>query len=259
MKIIGIAGYSGSGKTTLIEKVIPVLVREGLKVSLVKHAHHEFDVDQPGKDSYRHRHAGCTEVLVSSSERWALMHELRGAAEPSLQDQLKVLSPCDLVLVEGYKREPIPKVEGIAAPATPRSSIRTTRTWSRSLPTSPSTRSCRRSTWRIPPRSRASSSPTSGSIALAWFARPARGHAALFRRIEGIARLLARAGGPRANLDLHCSESRRIPSLARNGRWSEAFSPGKQWRVAVNQQMANLATPLKPGDEVAFFPPVTGG
>jgi molybdopterin-guanine dinucleotide biosynthesis adapter protein len=111
MKVIGIAGYSGSGKTTLIEKVIPVLVREGLKVSLVKHAHHEFDVDQPGKDSYRHRHAGCTEVLVSSSERWALMHELRGAAEPSLQEQLKVLSPCDLVIVEGYKKEPIPKIE----------------------------------------------------------------------------------------------------------------------------------------------------
>jgi molybdopterin-guanine dinucleotide biosynthesis adapter protein len=111
MKIIGIAGYSGSGKTTLIEKVIPVLVGEGLRVSLVKHAHHEFDVDQPGKDSYRHRHAGCTEVLVSSSERWALMHELRGAAEPSLQEQLKVLSPCDLVIVEGYKKEPIPKIE----------------------------------------------------------------------------------------------------------------------------------------------------
>ncbi|HET6264580.1 MAG TPA: molybdopterin-guanine dinucleotide biosynthesis protein B [Usitatibacter sp.] len=111
MKIIGIAGYSGSGKTTLIEKVIPVLVREGLRVSLIKHAHHEFDVDQPGKDSYRHRHAGCVEVLVSSSKRWALMHELRGAAEPGLQEQLKHLSPCDLVLVEGYKAEPIPKIE----------------------------------------------------------------------------------------------------------------------------------------------------
>ena len=111
MKIIGIAGYSGSGKTTLIEKVVPVLVREGLRVSLVKHAHHEFDVDQPGKDSYRHRHAGCSEVLVSSSKRWALMHELRGAAEPSLQDQLKHLSPCDLVIVEGFKAEPIPKIE----------------------------------------------------------------------------------------------------------------------------------------------------
>jgi molybdopterin-guanine dinucleotide biosynthesis protein B len=111
MKIIGIAGYSGSGKTTLIEKVIPVLVSEGLRVSLIKHAHHEFDVDQPGKDSYRHRHAGCAEVLISSSKRWALMHELRGAAEPSLQEQLKVLSACDLVIVEGYKSEPIAKIE----------------------------------------------------------------------------------------------------------------------------------------------------
>ena len=111
MKIIGIAGYSGSGKTTLIEKVIPVLVREGLRVSLIKHAHHEFDVDQAGKDSHRHRHAGCTEVLVSSSKRWALMHELRGAVEPSLQDQLKRLSACDLVIVEGFKAEPIPKIE----------------------------------------------------------------------------------------------------------------------------------------------------
>ena len=111
MKIIGIAGYSGSGKTTLIEKVIPLLVAEGLRVSLVKHAHHEFDVDQPGKDSYRHRHAGCTEVLVSSSRRWALMHELRGAAEPSLSEQLRHLAPCDIVIVEGYKSEPIAKVE----------------------------------------------------------------------------------------------------------------------------------------------------
>lgn len=111
MKVIGIAGYSGSGKTTLIEKVIPVLVRAGLRVSLIKHAHHEFDVDQPGKDSHRHRHAGCSEVLISSSNRWALMHELRGAAEPSLQEQLKHFSPCDLVIVEGYKNEAIPKVE----------------------------------------------------------------------------------------------------------------------------------------------------
>ena len=111
MKIIGIAGFSGSGKTTLIEKVIPLLVAEGLRVALIKHAHHEFDVDQPGKDSYRHRHAGASEVLVSSSQRWALMHELRGAPEPTLEQQLKQLSPCDLVLVEGYKTAPIPKVE----------------------------------------------------------------------------------------------------------------------------------------------------
>lgn len=111
MKVIGFAGYSGSGKTTLIEKVIPVLVRGGLRVSLVKHAHHEFDVDQPGKDSWRHRHAGCSEVLISSSRRWALMHELRGAPEPPLAELLAHLAPCDLVIVEGYKAAEIPKVE----------------------------------------------------------------------------------------------------------------------------------------------------
>jgi molybdopterin-guanine dinucleotide biosynthesis protein B len=111
MKVIGIAGYSGSGKTTLIERLVPLLVGAGLRVSLVKHAHHEFDVDQPGKDSYRHRHAGCAEVLVSSSRRWALMHELRGAAEPALSDQLRHLAPCDVVIVEGYKSEPIEKIE----------------------------------------------------------------------------------------------------------------------------------------------------
>ena len=111
MRVIGIAGYSGSGKTTLIEKVIPVLVRDGLRVSLIKHAHHEFDVDQPGKDSYRHRHAGCSEVLISSSKRWALMHELRGAEEAKLEELLSQLAPCDLVIIEGYKAEPVPKVE----------------------------------------------------------------------------------------------------------------------------------------------------
>jgi len=111
MKILGIAGYSGSGKTTLIEKLIPILVREGLRVSLVKHAHHEFDVDHPGKDSWRHRRAGCTEVLVTSSQRWALMRELRGEPEPGLQEQLQLLSPCDLVIVEGFKHDAIPKIE----------------------------------------------------------------------------------------------------------------------------------------------------
>jgi molybdopterin-guanine dinucleotide biosynthesis protein B len=111
MKVLGIAGYSGSGKTTLIEKLVPLLVNEGLRVSLVKHAHHDFDVDHPGKDSWRHRRAGCTQVLVSSSKRWALMHELRGEPEPALPEQLRHLSPCDLVLVEGYKHDPIPRIE----------------------------------------------------------------------------------------------------------------------------------------------------
>ena len=111
MKIFGFAGWSGSGKTTLIEKLIPLFVARGLKVSLIKHAHHAFDVDQPGKDSYRHRHAGCSEVLVSSSRRWALVHELRGAPEPGFAELLERLSPCDLVLIEGFKREHVPKLE----------------------------------------------------------------------------------------------------------------------------------------------------
>ena len=111
MKIFGFAGWSGSGKTTLIEKLIPRLAARGLRVSLIKHAHHTFDVDQPGKDSYRHRHAGASEILVTSSRRWVLMHELRGSPEPSFEEQIKRLSPCDLLFVEGFKFAPIPKLE----------------------------------------------------------------------------------------------------------------------------------------------------
>ena len=111
MKIFGFAGWSGSGKTTLIEKLIPRFVGAGLRVSLIKHAHHTFDVDHPGKDSYRHRHAGAAEVLVTSSRRWVLMHELRGAHEPPFEQQIRHLSPCDLLLVEGFKHAPIPKLE----------------------------------------------------------------------------------------------------------------------------------------------------
>jgi molybdopterin-guanine dinucleotide biosynthesis adapter protein len=111
MRIFGFAGWSGSGKTTLIENVIPRLLARGLKVSLIKHAHHSFDIDQPGKDSYRHRQAGCSEVLVTSDARWALVHELRGEPEMTLSDALARLSPCDLALVEGFKAHPIPKLE----------------------------------------------------------------------------------------------------------------------------------------------------
>jgi len=111
MRIIGLAGWSGSGKTTLLAKVIPSIVARGLKVSTLKHAHHAFDVDQPGKDSHTHRMSGATEVLVSSANRWALVHELRGAAELPLEALLGKLSPVDLVLVEGYKRQPHPKLE----------------------------------------------------------------------------------------------------------------------------------------------------
>jgi molybdopterin-guanine dinucleotide biosynthesis adapter protein len=111
VKIFGFAGWSGSGKTTLIEKLIPRFSGAGLRVSLIKHAHHTFDVDQPGKDSYRHRHAGASEVLVTSSRRWVMMHELRGAHEPSFEEHVKRISPCDLLIVEGFKFAPIPKLE----------------------------------------------------------------------------------------------------------------------------------------------------
>jgi molybdopterin-guanine dinucleotide biosynthesis protein B len=111
MRIIGLAGWSGAGKTTLLTKVIPRLVARGCKVSTVKHAHHAFDVDQPGKDSHTHRLAGATEVLVGSASRWALVHELRGGPEVSLGMLLAKLAPVDLVLVEGFKREAHPKLE----------------------------------------------------------------------------------------------------------------------------------------------------
>jgi len=111
MKVFGFAGWSGSGKTTLIEQLIPRFVVQGLKVSLIKHAHHQFDIDRPGKDSYRHRHAGCTEVMVASDLRWALMHEMRGAPEQSLEEQIARMTPVDLLLVEGWKAQPMPKLE----------------------------------------------------------------------------------------------------------------------------------------------------
>jgi molybdopterin-guanine dinucleotide biosynthesis protein B len=111
MRVIGIAGWSGAGKTTLLAKLIPRLIARGVRVSTVKHAHHGFDVDQPGKDSHTHRIAGATEVLVSSATRWALVHELRGGAEPPLAQLLAKLAPVDLVIVEGFKHGAHPKLE----------------------------------------------------------------------------------------------------------------------------------------------------
>ena len=111
MRIIGLAGWSGSGKTTLITKVIPRLIARGQRVSTLKHAHHGFDLDQPGKDSFMHRTAGATEVIISSARRFAILHELREEPEWDLSDLLAKLSPVDLVLVEGFKRDAFPKLE----------------------------------------------------------------------------------------------------------------------------------------------------
>jgi molybdopterin-guanine dinucleotide biosynthesis protein B len=110
VKVIGLVGWSGSGKTTLLTKLIPLLRSRGLTVSTVKHTHHGFDMDRPGKDTYRHRVAGAHEVLVASGTRWALLHEVSGA-EPELRDLLARMSPVDLILVEGYKSHPFPKIE----------------------------------------------------------------------------------------------------------------------------------------------------
>ncbi len=121
MKVIGLTGWSGSGKTTLLTALLPLLIARGLAVSTVKHAHHGFDLDKPGKDSYRHREAGAREVLVASGRRWALMHELgadgEGRAEPGLPELLARLAPVDLVLVEGFKANPHAKIE-VHRPAT---------------------------------------------------------------------------------------------------------------------------------------------
>ena len=112
MKIFGFAGWSGSGKTTLIEKLIPLLTARGLRVSMIKHTHHGFDIDKPGKDSYRFRQAGAAEVMLAGAQRWALMHEAQQAEDaPDLGSLLARLSPCDLVLVEGFKSAGLPKIE----------------------------------------------------------------------------------------------------------------------------------------------------
>jgi len=111
MRIYGVTGWKNSGKTHLMVRLVTEMTRRGLIVSTIKHAHHATDIDHPGRDSFRHREAGAQEVIVASPGRWALMHELRGAAEPALAELMARLSPCDLVLVEGYKREPHPKIE----------------------------------------------------------------------------------------------------------------------------------------------------
>lgn len=117
MKVFGLAGHSGSGKTTLMVKLLPELVSRGLRVSTIKHAHHDFDVDTPGKDSYEHRAAGATEVMVSSADRWALMHEHRDGPEADLDGLISRMSPVDLILVEGFKREGHAKIEVVRGAA----------------------------------------------------------------------------------------------------------------------------------------------
>ena len=111
MKVFGLVGWSGAGKTTLMVTLLPALIRRGLTVSTIKHTHKDVDLDRPGKDSYRHRHAGAAEVLLTSSSRWTLMHELRGTPEPELEALVQRMTPVDLVLVEGFKHHNHDKLE----------------------------------------------------------------------------------------------------------------------------------------------------
>ena len=111
MKVFGLAGWSGAGKTTLVCALIPALTRRGLRVSTLKHAHHAFDIDMPGKDSYEHRQAGASEVMIASANRWALVHELRGAPEFTSEELVEKMTPVDLLLIEGFKREAHDKLE----------------------------------------------------------------------------------------------------------------------------------------------------
>ncbi len=110
-RVFGISGWKNSGKTGLTERLVAELTRRGYRISTIKHAHHDFDIDKPGADSFRHRQAGATEVAIVSGTRFAIMHELRNEPEPPLADILARLAPCDLVVIEGYKREPVPKIE----------------------------------------------------------------------------------------------------------------------------------------------------
>jgi molybdopterin-guanine dinucleotide biosynthesis protein B len=132
MRVFGLSAWSGSGKTTLLVRLIPALTARGLAVSTIKRAHHDFDLDQPGKDSWRHREAGATEVMISSGRRWALQHELRGEAEPEMAALLAHLTPVDLVLIEGFKRYPHPKLE-IIRPSIGKEPIFPTDPWVRAV------------------------------------------------------------------------------------------------------------------------------
>ncbi|MBU6504209.1 MAG: molybdopterin-guanine dinucleotide biosynthesis protein B [Betaproteobacteria bacterium] len=253
--VLGFAGYSGAGKTTLIEQVIRYLVGWGIRVSLIKHAHHEFDIDVPGKDSWRHRKAGAHEVMVASGQRWALMHEHRGEPEPSLDALIARLSACDLVLVEGFKKDPIPKLEVWRA-SHGAERLSTDDPWLIGLVTDEPQGGLLPCLDINDPEAVAhfivqrfdlmvSSKAPVGSVQLRYFAR-------LRETLQTEAEAFPLA--------------QPIPLAAliallrqRGGAWDEALSDSRPLRAAVNQELVALDALVKPGDEVALFPPVTGG
>lgn len=253
--VLGVAGYSGSGKTTLLEKLIPALTRQGIRVSALKHAHHRFDVDVPGKDSWRLRQSGASEVLVASASRWVLMRELRAEPEPALDELLGRLSACDLVLVEGFKQSPIPKLEvwrkahggprlesgggeiiGLVTDDTrmvsdcPVFSVDDPETLAAFITSHFGLATDEAGSWTI--------------------------HVKYFARLKEL-------------LDCH-SETVRIRReatvnelvaclAARGGLWARAFTEITPLRAALNQELVPLCTTLEDQAELALFPPVTGG
>ncbi|MDE1942917.1 MAG: molybdopterin-guanine dinucleotide biosynthesis protein B [Betaproteobacteria bacterium] len=253
--VMGFAGYSGAGKTTLIEQVIQYLVGWGIRVSLIKHAHHEFDVDVPGKDSWRHRKAGAHEVMVSSAQRWALMHEHRGNPEPSLDELIGRMSPCDLVLVEGFKKDPIPKLE----------------VWRRSHGAE---RLSTEDPWII---GLVTDEPQQGLLPCLDINDPEAVARFIVHRFDLMVSSRAPAGTVQLRYFARLRESLQTDAetlplaqpmtLAaliallrqRGGAWDDAFSGTRPLRAAVNQELVALDAFIKPGDEVALFPPVTGG
>lgn len=253
--VMGFAGYSGSGKTTLIEQVIALLVSWGVKVSLIKHAHHHFDVDVPGKDSWRHRQAGATEVMVASDQRWALMHELRGATEPSLDDLIERLSPCDLVLVEGFKKDSIPKLEVWRhEQGSPR--LNADDPWIIALVTD------------APQPGLLPCLDINDPVSVARFIvrrfdlLVSRQHASRAVQVRYFARLRETLQCDSETVVLE--DATTVADLAtllraRGTVWAEALSETRTLKVAVNQQLVAFDTVLQDQDEVAFFPPVTGG
>ena len=266
MKVLGIAGYSGSGKTTLIEKLVPLLVREGLRVSLIKHAHHEFEVDHAGQGFVAppagRLHRGAGELRRSAGRSCT---SCAATPEPTLQEQLRHLCALRPGPRRGLEARPDPADRGAPRrrrrappaplPGRPARDRGGDRRAAGHAASAVRPRRCRRrsrsSSWRSWPGARAAPARrpprTEGRmVTLLYFA-------SLRERLDCAREEVALPPAPRR----WASSWTRL--RARDGRWSEAFAPGRAWRVAVNQRMADLATPLKPGDEVAFFPPVTGG
>ncbi len=254
--LVGFAGHSGAGKTTLLEQVIALLRSWGLRVALIKHAHHQFEIDTPGKDSWRHRQAGAQEVLIVSSRRWALLHELVDETEPTLESLLRHLTPCDLILVEGFKQEPIPKMEVWRA-AQGGTRLNTNDPWIIALVTDQPQAGLLPCLDIDDPEATARflvqrfdlvlrpSQTQAGAVRLKYFAQ-------LRERLHRTQEIVAiERGMPVARL---------ITQLqSRGGVWAECFAPGHPYRVAVNQDMVSDETRLQDQDEVALLPPVTGG